>query len=182
MDRFGVELRAEISGNRLAGHAALFGVHADLERHWEAIAPGAFDESLKRGDDVKAFWNHDPGLVLGSSKAKTLRLDVDDRGLRFEVDLPDTSYARDLRELVGRSDVNGMSFGFIPGEDEWTRAPDGRQVRTHTSVKRLVEVSPVALPAYDGTDCYLRHQEFRPPKTNLATQLIRLRAAVLLRG
>jgi hypothetical protein len=180
--RFGVELRAEVAGNRLAGHAAVFGTHADLESHWEAIAPEAFTEGLKRGDDVKALWNHDTGMVLGSTAAETLRLDVDDRGLRFEVDLPDTSYARDLRELVGRADVNAMSFGFLPGDDEWSRAPDGRRLRTHTSIKRLVEISPVSLPAYDGTECYLRHRTFDRPRPTLREQLVRLRAADLLKG
>lgn len=182
MDRFGVELRAELTGNTLAGRAAVYGATADVKGHYETLAPGAFDASLQRGEDVKAFWAHNPAMVLGSTKAKTLRLGVDERGLAFELDLPDTTYARDLKELLSRSDVSAMSFGFLPGADAWSRAPDGRQLRTHTSVKRLVEISPVPLPAYEGTEVYLRHQEFDQPRTSLQTQLIRLRAAVLLKG
>ena len=182
MDRFGVELRAEVSGNTLAGHAAVFGSHADMQSHYEAIAPEAFDETLRRGEDVLSFWNHDTGLVLGSTRAKTLRLEVDERGLAFELDLPDTSYARDLKELVARCDVKAMSFGFLPGDDQWTRARDGRRLRTHTNVKRLVEVSPVALPAYEGTEVYLRHMTFDRPRPSLREQLVRLRAADLLKG
>lgn len=182
MDRLGVELRAEVSGNTLAGHAAVFSTYADMPGHYEAIAPGAFDDTLRRDSDVKAFWNHNPGMVLGSSKAKTLRLQVDERGLAFEVDLPDTSYAKDLRELVARSDVSAMSFGFLPGDDEWSTAPDGRRLRTHTRVARLFEVSPVSLPAYEGTEVFLRHQTFERPAVTLRQQLVRLRAAVLLKG
>jgi HK97 family phage prohead protease len=181
--RFGVELRsAQLEGNTLAGHAVVFGAIAELKGHYESIAPGAFDESLKQDRDVKALWNHDPTKVLGSTRAGTLRLAADPAGLSFEVDLPGTSYAADLRHLVERRDVASMSFGFLEGEDEWSVAPDGRQLRTHTRVKRLVEVSPVSIPAYDGTDCYLRHLTFDSPTPTLREQLVRLRAAVLLKG
>lgn len=182
MERFEVELRAELSGNTLAGHAVVFGAHAEVKGHYEAIAPGAFDDTLRGGADVKAFWSHDQAKVLGSTKAKTLRLREDERGLAFELDLPDTSYARDLRELISRSDVNAMSFGFIPGDDRWSMAPDGRQIRTHIRARRLVEVSPVALPAYEGTECYLRHMTFDDPVVTAREQMVRLRAARLLKG
>lgn len=181
--RFQAECRSEVSGNRLSGHAAVFGALAKLPAHYEALARTAFDEALEADTDVKALVNHDTSLVLGSTRGKTLRLEVDDTGLAFEVDLPDTSYARDLKELIARNDIADMSFGFIPGKDEWSRGPGGQQVRTHTSVARLLDVSPVAYPAYEGTEVYLRaSQTFdeRPPVT-LRGQMIRLRAARLLK-
>ena len=179
MNRLAVEFRAALDGNRLAGHAAVFGVFADLPGHYEALARTAFDETLAAGTDVKALVNHNPSLVLGSTKGKTLRLEVDDTGLAFEVDLPNTTYANDLRELVSRNDVTAMSFGFLPGLDEWGRAPDGKQVRTHTSVRQLLDVSPVAFPAYEGTDVSLRSRTF--PAITARAQLIRLRAARLVK-
>jgi hypothetical protein len=182
VNRFRVECRAEVDGNRLAGHAAVFGALAELPAHYEALARSAFDEALAGDTDVKALVNHDPTLVLGSTRGKTLRLEADDHGLAFEVDLPDTTYARDLKELISRNDISGMSFGFIPGKDEWSRGPGGRQVRTHTSVKRLLDVSPVAYPAYEGTEVYLRSADltgFR--RISPQSQMIRLRAAHLLR-
>lgn len=182
MNRFGVECRAEVAGNTLAGRAAVFGALADLPAHYEALARSAFDDALAGDDDVKALVNHNPAMVLGSTRAKTLRLEVDDAGLSFEVDLPDTSYARDLRELISRNDISAMSFGFLPGRDEWSRAPDGRQLRTHTSVRRLLDVSPVSYPAYDGTEVYLRAATFDPPRLTATRQMTRLRAAHLLKG
>lgn len=182
MNRFAAELRAEVAGNTLAGTALLFASHAEVNGHWEQISRSAFDEALARGDDVKALVNHDPSKVLGSTKAKTLRLVTDELGLRFEVDLPDTSYAHDLRELVARSDVSGMSFGFVPAADTWSRAPDGRQLRTYTRFKRFLDVSPVAYPAYEGGEVYLRAVDFDSPQTTLRGQLARLRAAQLLKG
>jgi HK97 family phage prohead protease len=181
-NRFGADLRASVEGSRLAGHAAVFGQIAKVPGHYETLARTAFDEVLRSDGDVKALFNHNPSLVLGSSRAKTLRLEVDDDGLAFEVDLPDTTYANDLRELVARNDVSGMSFGFIPGKDEWSRAPDGRQLRTHTSVQMLLDVSPVSYPAYDGTEVYLRCAEFEVPRLTARGQLIRLRAAQHLKG
>lgn len=182
MNRFGVELRAEVDGNRLAGHAAVFDVHAQMPGHWETLARSAFDEVLAADPDVKALFNHNPSLILGSTRAKTLRLETDDVGLAFEVDLPDTSYANDLRELVAREDVRGCSFGFLPGADRWSRAPDGGQLRTHTSVRDLLDVSLVAYPAYDGTEVHLRSVDFAVlSRPSARQQMIRLRAAHLLK-
>lgn len=182
MNRFGVEFRAQVDGNRLAGHAAVFDVHAEMPGHWETLARSAFDEVLAGDPDCKALFNHNPSLVLGSTRSKTLRLEVDDVGLAFEVDLPDTSYARDLRELVARDDIRGCSFGFIPGVDRWSRSPDGGQLRTHTSVRDLLDVSLVSYPAYDGTDVYLRSVNFDVARPLTArSQLTRLRAAHNLR-
>lgn len=140
-----VQCRSEISGNKLGGYAAVFGIEADLG--WmgrERLAPSAFDSAL-RNSDVRALWNHDPQYLLGRQSAGTLRLSVDSTGLAYEVDLPDTSYARDLRVLVERGDLVGASFGFVPGESTWD---DDRTVRTHTSVAELIDVSPVTYPVY----------------------------------
>lgn len=180
MTRFGVELRASVEGNTLHGHAAVFDQMADLPGHYEVLARGVFDNVLQDATtDVRALLNHDPRLLLGRQSARTLRLDTDERGLAFEVDLPDTSYARDLRTLVDRGDLNGASFAFIPGEDEWDRAPDGRQRRTHTSAKALLDVSAVTFPAYEGAGVALRHMTFE--RTNRGrSQLIRARHKALI--
>ena len=154
--RFAAEFRAEVTGDTLRGHAAVFDSLADLPDHYESLAPTAFDAVLAADSlDVRALVNHDPNQILGRTP-KTLRLHTDEKGLAFEVDLPDTAAARDLRTLIGRGDLTGMSFGFIPGDDVWSKAPDGRQLRTHTSVARLLDISPVTYPAYQGTDVSLR--------------------------
>lgn len=174
MDRFYFETRAELAGNTLSGYAAVFDGTARVGGGYERIAPKAFDEVLERSDP-RALINHNPSLVLGRKSAGTLRLDVDSRGLKFQVDLPDTSYARDLRELVERGDLAGASFGFMPGEDEMSRAPDGKQIRTHTNIAQLVDVSAVTYPAYEGTSLALRHIDFRRV-TRPRLQAVRIRA------
>jgi HK97 family phage prohead protease len=181
-ERFGVELRsAAITGNTLTGHGAVFGVVAQVPGGWEQLHRSAFDAVLDRTDtDARALINHDPSQVLGRQSAGTLRLKADEVGLRFEVDLPDTSYARDLRVLVERGDLSGASFGFVPGDDEIGRAPDGRQLRTHTSIARLLDVSAVTYPAYESASVALRHYDF--DRQDNRSRLIRARARVLMPG
>ena len=172
--RFQVEFRSTLDGDTLRGHASVFGQMARLPGHYERMAPQAFSAVLDRTDtDARALVNHDPNLLLGRQSAGTLRLKADGDGLAFEVDLPDTSYARDLRVLVNRGDLTGASFAFIPGEDDWSTV-NGRQVRTHTSVAELLDVSPVTYPAYSGTDVALRFIDFAGPSGR--GQLIRARA------
>ena len=154
--RFGVELRAEVTGTKLVGHAAVFDQYASLPSHLEALTRSAFD--TVRSDaatDVRALYEHDPAKLLGRQSSGTLRWSVDSQGLPFEVDLPDTTHGRDVRELALRGDLTGASFGFVPGADEWDHI-NGKQVRRHTSVSRLVDLSVVAFPAYTGATVMLR--------------------------
>lgn len=179
MNRYRVETRAEVAGNRLRGYAAVYGPMARIGNTWESIAPGAFDEALKR-DDVVALVNHDPSQLLGRSAAGTLRLGSDSHGLEFEVDLPATAAGDAVREYVSRGDMNGASFGFLPGEDRMSVAKDGRQHRTHTRVERLVDVSVVTLPAYDATEVALRSVTFPTNDwRHYRDRLVRLRMALL---
>lgn len=179
--RYCAELRsAEVTGDTLAGHAAVFGKLAEIRGGWEAIAEGAFDAALARSDDVVALRDHNPELILGRTSNGSLRLGIDPDGLTFEVDLPDTSYARDVRSLVAGGYLTGASFGFLPGEDKIERAPDGRQLRTHTSVRRLLDVSVVAIPAYDGTNVTLRHVTF-DQRSRRASQIIMARHRARIR-
>lgn len=180
--RFAVELRAEVAGRVLRGHAAVFRQLADIGYAWEQIAEGAFDRALKDpATDVRALFNHDPSNLLGRQSSGTLRLGTDKIGLDFEIDLPGTTLGRDVEELVERGDITGASFGFIPGDDEITKAPDGRRLRTHTSVRSLVDISPVTWPAYEGADTALRSHTFEPrvdPRKRLILSRARARASI----
>lgn len=174
--RFGVELRAEVAGDTLAGHAAVFDQVARVPGHYERLDRSAFDRVLETSD-ARFLVNHNPDHVLGRQGAGTLRLRTDDVGLAFEVDLPDTQIARDVRELVRRGDLDGGSFGFVPGDDTWTLAPDGVQLRTHTSIDRLLDASIVTYPAYAGTDMVLRALTFAAIPAG-RSQLVRARARI----
>lgn len=173
-DRFQVEIRSELQGERkLYGHASVFDSYAELPGHLERMDPGAFTEVLRSPDtDVRALFNHDPNQILGRQSAGNLRLSVDSQGLEFEVDLPNTTLGNDVRELVRTGLITGASFGFIPGKDKWSKI-EGRSVRTHTSVRRLLDVSPVTFPAYGTAEVSMRSWDaLMPVRTNIKSQLI----------
>jgi uncharacterized protein len=147
----GLEIRADGDGRTFRGYAAVFNADSEpMGGFTERIAPGAFRRSLtSHGWDIKLLANHDAGRVLGSTRAKTLKLTEDDRGLYVEATLPDNTDGNNIAESIRRGDIDAMSFGFsiTPGGDSWSA--DGA-IRTLTDVK-LYEVSIVAWPAYTST-------------------------------
>lgn len=151
-------IRAEgDEGMSFTGYAAVFNSPSEPLPWRETIRPGAFKRSLKNSKDIKnvrMFMNHNTDMVLGSTKAKTLRLGEDETGLRVEADLPDTTAGRDLSTLMKRGDVDTMSFGFQVVKDEWSPDYSERQLIE----VRLLEVSPItSWPAYPATSAFVRH-------------------------
>lgn len=182
MNRFSIQLRSEVVGNTVTGVAAVFDTMADLGRGgYEVLARTAFDSVLKTNPDVRALVNHDPGQLLGRTGNGSLELRTSDAGLEFSLQLPSTQLGTDVGEMVRTGLLNQMSFGFIPGEDSFSRAPDGKQVRTHISVQKLMDVSLVAFPAYDGTSAELRSLDsFTFDTPPLPVKLITAKARLLL--
>lgn len=152
-----VEARAAGDKMTVVGYAAVFNEVAEIGSWFkEQISEGAFTDTLK-SDDVRAYFDHDRGRVLGRSGSGTLRLVEDDKGLLVEIDLPDTTDGRDVRTLIERGDISGMSFGFMVRKEQWDETQDP-PLRT-IMVVELREVSIVSEPAYDGTSIALRSLE-----------------------
>jgi HK97 family phage prohead protease len=142
-----LEIRSE-NGMTLEGYAAVFNSRSEnLGGFTEQIAPGAFTATLKARNDIKLLWNHDTANVLGSTRAGTLMLTEDSRGLRVKAELPDTNLGRDIAYLVKRGDIDSFSFGFSVNEDSWNSAGNERTLES----VRLFEVSLVSFPAYSAT-------------------------------
>ena len=142
------EIRETPDGMTFEGYAAVFNSRSEnLGGFTEFVAPGAFTRSLKTRNDVKLLWNHDSGQVLGSTRARTLTLSEDSRGLKVTAQLPNTQLGRDTAELLKRGDVDAMSFGFNVIKDSWNSQGDERTLEA----VRLFEVSIVAFPAYSAT-------------------------------
>ncbi|MDA5240643.1 HK97 family phage prohead protease [Agrobacterium sp. MAFF310724] len=144
------------SGRKLTGYVATFGTETRIADFRETIRAGAFADSLRSNPDVLGLVDHDPGKVLARTKSGSLVLAEDARGLRFELELPDTQLGRDIAALAARGDVGGMSFGFnVPdGGDEWAG-----ELRTLKAID-LREISVVqAFPAYDGTSVSVRSRK-----------------------
>jgi HK97 family phage prohead protease len=157
-----MEIRADDDGNRtLVGYGAVFGKRSqDLGGFEEVIAPEAFNRTIKNQKDILVTLNHDVGALLGRTAAGTARIDVDEVGVRYSVDLPDTTTGRDVEVLASRGDLFGSSFTFsvTPKGDSWSKDDDGTRVRTLNEV-RLYELGPVVSPAYLDTTVALRSME-----------------------
>lgn len=120
----------------------------------ERIMPGAFDRAI-REDDVRGLFNHDINKVLGRSTSSTLRLSVDNIGLRYEIDPPNTATANEVIELLGRGDVTGSSFSFVVTDSNPVRKEGGRRILEITGVS-LFDVGPVTFPAYTAASSNVR--------------------------
>ncbi|MFG0501053.1 HK97 family phage prohead protease [Pseudomonas putida] len=132
----------------IIGYGAVFNLRSELlgGQFVEEIAPGAFDDVLTQ--DVRGLFNHNPTYLLGRLPNGTLRLSVDARGLRYEIDPPDTQTVRDLvLTPLARGDMTGSSFTMRVAEDEWRQEGD-LIVRTIRRISELRDVGPVAFPAY----------------------------------
>jgi len=150
-----IELRSDEDKKTLTGYAAKFdSLSVPLFGFREKIRKGAFANSIKK-NNIRSLWNHNTDLVLGSTKNKTLQLEEDDKGLRFELDLPDTQAGRDAAVSVSRKDVEGMSFSFEVKKEEWDETKKDNVIRTLIEVD-LKEVSPTAFPAYPKSSVVAR--------------------------
>jgi hypothetical protein len=162
LERRTCELRASSTngGKTLFGYAAVFNAASEgLPGFVEIVRPGAFERTLSNGADVLALYHHDVRAVLGSTHAKTLTVKEDDRGLYYEVAMPDTTVGRDLLVSVGRGDIRGASFSFEVAEDgeKWT--VQGDKVIRELLDLTLYDVTITPTPAYPDTSVARRALE-----------------------
>ena len=153
LERRGAAAGVTASGRTLTGYAAVFGAETRIGSFSERIAPGAFATSLASGRDVLALLDHRTDVLLGRTRSGTLTLREDAKGLRFELQVPDTQPGRDLIALAERGDLGGMSFGFRAVDEAWQG--DTRELRA----VELHEISVVqSWPAYQQTEISLRNK------------------------
>jgi HK97 family phage prohead protease len=138
-----LEVRRAADGTvGLRGYAAVF----DYEAHGEVVKRGAFNRTLAQRDNVRLLVNHD-GVPLASTKAGTMTLSVDERGLLVEVPALDMANptAQELVSAMSRGDIDQMSFAFVALDDP---VVDGvRELRETV----LYDVSVVTYPWYEDT-------------------------------
>ena len=154
-----VEERGENGAMNIKGYAVVFNTESQPIRgkFVEIIEKRAFDNVDL--SDVFLLYNHASGSVLGSSKSGSLELRVDEKGLEFRAELPNTRLGRDTFELIKRGDVRGVSFGFIASKDSWN-ARVSPEVRTITQFKQVREISITPFPAYKETAVSTRSLKF----------------------
>lgn len=147
----GAELRAASDGT-IRGYAAVFNSDSqNLGGFIEQVKPGAFSRAIRERQDTKALINHDSSMLLGRVKNNTLTLSEDKNGLYFVCNLPNTTVAQDVRELIRRGDISQCSFGFRAVKEAWP-AVDRRELIDVD----LDDVSVVTDPAYPATSVSAR--------------------------
>ena len=150
---FNIETRVdstEDGRDLVVGHASVYDSRSNnLGGFYEFIERGAFTEELIANSDVRALINHDPNLILARNTSGTLNLTADERGLKYEFEMPETSYGKDLAISMKRGDITQSSFAFTVAEDDWSTDDEGNNIRTIKKIDRLYDVSPVTYPAYN---------------------------------
>ena len=157
-------------GRTISGYAVVFGVESRVLWDWdgefvEVIERGAIDEALINSSDVKALYNHDRDHLLARSTngEGTLKLTLDDHGLRFEFEAPETTAGNDVLELVRRGDLKGCSFAFTAEAENIEYSKNGEErLRRVKKLSGLYDVSVVVDPAYTQTSVDAR--SFEPQK------------------
>lgn len=154
------EFKTREDGENLSieGYFAVFDSNYEIGAGMsESIRLGAFASSL--ANDVRALINHDTTLVLGRTKAGTLQLKEDSRGLWGHIDInPNDRDAMNLYERVKRGDVDQCSFGFDIRSEDTDIREDGSIHWTLTDVE-LYEVSCCTFPAYQETNISAREHD-----------------------
>ena len=158
---FCIEFR-EAESRKVEGYASVFNSRSkDLGGFTEIIDPAAFNGVIERSD-VLALLNHDQdrGVLARSRKGVgSLTLTVDERGLHYSFDAPNTALGNELVEGLKRGDISTSSFAFTVAGEKWTKEEDGSYLRTITQIDKLYDVSPVYNEAYEDTSVALRSLE-----------------------
>ena len=155
-----VQFRNESDNRTIDGYALVFNsLSHNLGGFVETISPNALDGVLERSD-VVALLNHDNSRgILGRSRfgKGSLKLSVDDHGLRFVVEAPHTSLGDECLEYLRRGDATQCSFAFTVGSDTWTKRDDGTYLRTINSFDQIFDCSILTCtPAYEATSVSCR--------------------------
>lgn len=150
----------------IEGYAAVYEKKSKLLYDWmdghffEIIQRGAFDGILKDPNlDVIASYNHDYSKIIARTTSKTLELVSDERGLKYIIEVPDITYARDAYESIKRGDIFESSFTFQIEKQTWSKDSEGIDLRTISEIRFLKEIAPVVWGAYADTKVATRSFE-----------------------
>ncbi len=165
---YGGDAAPKIEGRTIDGYAIVFNQRSEVMLDWtdegirrfvEVIDPSAVDEALLMQSDIRALVEHNRERLLARyNKGKgTLNLSLDEHGLRYTFDAPNTADGDYAVEMVGRGDISGSSFAFrVKNEDtEWSK--EGKiWLRTIKKISILRDVTITTDPAYTQTEVSVR--------------------------
>lgn len=161
------------SGRTIEGYAVVFGVESRLicdywENYREVIEKGAITEEELAEMDIKmTLWHNRERLLARSNKGVgTLKLSIDDVGVKYTFEAPDTADGNTALELVKRGDLSGSSFTYWTDEAHnvnYTKSKedDGSEVivRHVNKISMIAEMTIASDPAYTQTSVSAREIE-----------------------
>lgn len=152
----------KMDSRTVEGYALVFGKQSrDLGGFTEIIEPTALEGILEKSDILCLLNHNEDRGILARSKygAGSLELTIDEIGLKYRFEAPNTALGDELLEGLRRGDISTSSFAFTIGKDTWTKKGDGSYLRTINSFKELFDVSPVYKEAYPDTSVALRKMQ-----------------------
>lgn len=182
----------------ITGYAILFDVPSaplyedEDEVIREVIAPEAVSLELLDKSDIKMTMFHDRQLLLARSNkgSGTLSYGIDDKGVYFEFEAPDTADGDKAIELVKRGDIAGCSFAFSTRYYDRAFVEEsvvhGDKVEVTYRVKVITGIYDFTLaadPAYPDTSVEAReivealHQRQQREKEKIVKQIAEMRRA-----
>lgn len=96
----------------IAGYGAVF---SNVDQIGDVILPNAFDQTLASGRKVKMYFQHDDREPVGVWTS----IKADQRGLRVEGKVADTTRGKDVKELLSLKAVEGLSVGYRVIDSEY---------------------------------------------------------------
>lgn len=173
-----IELRASTitdgsESRTIFGYAVVFDSPSQDMGFIETIKRGAITQDTINQCDVFAKFNHEDDKILArSNKGQgSLKLTVDDKGLYYEFDAPNTDLGNTLLENIRRGEIYQSSFAFALDPDDKTAQKwekrDGKIYRTINKIGYLFDISPVWQPAYTATSVDKRDLEEAKQKFEL---------------
>jgi HK97 family phage prohead protease len=147
-----------VNDNTVTGYAIVFDRESrDLGGFVETIDRDSL-KGVIENSDVLCLLNHneDKGILARSNRGNgSLRLEIDNQGLKYTFETPNTALGCELLEGLKRGDINTSSAAFTVDSDRWEKRSDGTYKRHILKFKELYDVSPVYKPAYDDTSVYI---------------------------
>ena len=160
-NRNNLEIRAisnevQVDSRNITGYAVVFESNSEDLGFIERIMKGAITDDTIKKSDVFCLLNHDSTKVLARSKygEGSLKLEIDERGLKYSFTAPNTDLGEELLEHLQRGEIDSSSFAFTVsldnGSEKWYTI-EGVQYRDIYKIENLFDVSPVFQPAYQET-------------------------------
>ena len=161
----------------VTGYAIVFdsptmlGRDSDGRAYYEVIKSGAL-AGCDLSDVVMRYNHNDDNLILARTLNNTLKLDIDEHGLKVTADIAPTTQGHDIYTLIKRGDISKMSFAFLPAAIDYDYNSNTTII---TAIAKIRDVSAVDIPAYDDTSISASYRDLQAAKEEFERELRRKR-------